>query len=561
MGRKSRRDNRNCTSVQAMKEEIYPTAIYARLSNKNSGKDDNGTSIENQVEVCKEYIRVQPDLQLVNIFMDNGWTGTNMKRPAFEELMDAVRTGKINTIVVRDLSRFARNYIETGIYLEKIFPKLNVRFIAVKEQLDTLKIDGTNESLMIPLQNLINELYSKDISRKIHATYQVQKEEKTFAWHIIPYGYRWNEEHTRIVPEEGTADVVRQIFQWKLQGIGNQAIAGMLNNRGIKTSFTGRRGENHRWIEATIRGILRNPAYIGNKVWGRRKKELYKGLDMVYTPEEEWAVVEYDHEPLVSHEDFKRVQELLDEARDKRRRGIEKNHELRMSCEKLLDGKVFCGECGKKMLCIVDINRRKDGVPCTYVYYYCRKSIKKPECSYHSISQIKLEKKILRVIQTQTELALSYEKLLEKLKKSKDGMTLKRHFSERITRIREKIRSVQAKRERLYEDYTDGILSAEEYFYAKESFNSEYEKLNGLLEMAVAQQKEYQETVSPENKWINMMKRVNKTDHLSRELVDTVLDKVLVYKDRAIEVILKYQDVFELTEKYLKLEKGGIKNA
>ena len=559
MGRKSRRNNGNDAPVAALRETLYPTAIYARLSNKKRGKDDNGTSIENQVAVCKEYIREDPDLQLVKVFTDYGWTGTNMKRPAFEELMDEVRAGKINTIVVRDLSRFGRNYIETGIYLEKIFPKLDVRFVAVKEKLDTLKVDGTNESLMVPLQNLINDLYSKDISRKIHATYQVQKEEKSFAWRIVPYGYMWDEEHTRIVPENGSSDVVRQIFQWKLEGIGNQAIAEMLNGRGIKTSFTDRRGKNHRWIEPTIRYILRNPAYIGNKVWGRRKKELYKGLGMIYTPEEEWAVVEDDHEPLVSHEVFKKVQGLLDEAKEKRRKSIEENRELHLSCEKLLDGKVICGDCGKNMLCISDIFKRKDGSPYTYVYYYCRRTVKGPACSYHSISQIKLEKKILRVIQTQTALALSYEKLLEELKKSKDGITLRRHFSERVTRIKGKIRSVQARRERLYEDYTDGILSAEEYSYAKERFNSDYERLNRLLETAVAQQTEYCETVSSENKWIQMMKSIGRADHLNRELVDEVLDKVLVFKERAIEVVLKYQDVFELTKKYLNLEEGGQK--
>ena len=219
MGRKSRRNDQVVAVPEVASAEVFPTAIYARLSVENSGKDDGGASIANQIEFCKEYIESCPHLQLVKVYQDNGFTGTVMHRPAFDEMMEDVKSGIIKAIAVRDLSRFSRNYIETGVYLEKIFPKLNVRFISIKENFDTFTTDGSAESLMIPLQSLINDLYSKDISRKVEAALHVQMENGEFNWRRLPYGFRWNEEHTEIVPHEPEAKIVRQILNQRPLGI------------------------------------------------------------------------------------------------------------------------------------------------------------------------------------------------------------------------------------------------------------------------------------------------------------------------------------------------------
>src|SRR5574344_2038876 len=166
MARKSRKIQSEPQEI-VQPSQIFPTAIYARLSVENSGKDDDGAALQNQIDVCREYIKTCPYLNLVDVYSDNGKTGTVFDRPAFNRLMDDIRDGSIKCLVVRDLSRFGRDYIESETYLERIFPKVDVRFISVKEQFDTFATDGSNESLMIPLQNLINDLYSKDISRKV----------------------------------------------------------------------------------------------------------------------------------------------------------------------------------------------------------------------------------------------------------------------------------------------------------------------------------------------------------------------------------------------------------
>lgn len=557
MGRKSRRNTENTAPVETLKAEVFPTAIYARLSDKNSGKDDDGAAIENQIEVCKEYIRETPDLQLIKVYMDNGWTGTNMRRPAFEEMMDAVRTGEIKAVVVRDLSRFARNYLETGMYLEKIFPRLDVRFISVKERFDTFQTDGSADSLMIPLQSLINDLYAKDISRKIHAAYKVQKEEKTFSWRNIPYGYMWNEDHTKIVPEEETAAIVRQIFEWRLEGIGVHRISVMLNERGIQSSFARKRGEDHIWIAATVRDLLKNPAYIGNKVWGRRRKELYKGVNIERTPETEWVVIENAHEPLVSKEIFEKVQELGRKGKSEYKAALDRNAEVRSICVDKLKGKMFCGNCGNRLYYKPRLVYDKGTPYCKGGEYYCRSDIKRQNCPFHCMSQAKMEKKILSAIRTQMEVALDYEKLLAKLRRSKAGKEKERQLRDRVNLLQGKIRSLQAKRQRLYEDYTEGLLDAGEYSFAKVAFDADYEKLNAVLEEAVMRHKEYTETVSSENKWIRLMKSIENTEELTQELVDIAIDKVLFYKGGDVEVVMKYQDVFELTETFLKDREGG----
>ena len=558
-GRTSRRDAGEIKSAEVIKSELFPTAIYARLSDKNSGKDDDGAAIDNQIEVCREYIAENTDLELVKVYMDNGWTGTNMNRPAFEELMDAVRKGEIRAIVVRDISRLARNYLETGIYLEKIFPRLGVRFISVKENLDTATAEDNGDTLLIKLQSLINDLYSKDISRKIHAVYKVQKEEKSFSWRCIPYGYMWNEEHTKIIPEEETAAVVKKIFEWRLEGKGYCKIADMLNEMGVPTARARKKGEDRIWIAATVRDMVKNPAYIGNRVWGRKRKELYKGIKIEHTPESEWIVVENDHEAIISKEVFERVQEMRQEGRANYRAALERNAEARSICVDKLKGKVFCGDCGNRLYYRVMI-RNKDGLPvCKGGEYYCRAMNRRMQCIRHSISQKRLEKIILSAIQTQMKIAVNYDGRLKEFRKDPVGKNIETGFKNRIIEAKRKLRSVQAKRQKLYESYADGMMNAEEYALAKESYEVENEKANTNLSNAISEYQNYWELFSSKNKWISMIKGIRNTEELTQEIADMAVEKVLLYKSKAVEVVLKYQDIFEQTEQYLNSVKKGRK--
>lgn len=559
MGRKSRRNTKNtietAPAIQAG-QGIFPTAIYARLSVENGGKNDGGAAISNQIEVCREYIEECADLQLVKVYEDNGWTGTVMRRPAFDELMEEVRRGTIRAIVVRDLSRFGRNYIETGTYLEKIFPKLDVRFISVKERFDTFTVDKSNESLMVPLQNLINDLYSKDISRKVEAALHVQMEEGTFAWRHIPYGYRWDNEHKNIIPDETTAPVVRNIFQWSAQGLSRAEITKRLDALHIPKPC-GEDGKMQRtWSRSTIYGILSNPAYIGKRVYGRTHSAIYKGIKKKKMPEKDWYVIENAQEPLVTEEVYNKVKDKRDENSRIRQESMEKTAQARAKLVNLFEKRIFCADCGHKLYFHryrMDCKDRHWAAE-----YYCSSSQMRKHlgCTYHRITQESLHEKVLAALRTQIEVALDYEEVIRKYRDSKADKAVQRRMDSNIREISRKMKALQAKKRGLYEDLSEKIISAEEYSFAKENYDKDYETLSRLYDSLAQERAEYREMVSPENKWIRMMKDIQDVDNISQALVDTAVERVLVYEGGAIEIVMKYQDIFELTRNYVREIQG-----
>ena len=558
MGRISRRNGKETAPVAAVaKENMFPTAIYARLSVENSGKDDDGAALENQIEVCKEYVRDCLDLQLVKIYQDNGWTGTVMKRPAFDEMMEEVKRGRIRAIVVRDLSRFGRNYVETGTYLERIFPRLDVRFIAVKEQFDTFRVDGSSESLMIPLQNLINDLYSKDISRKVETALHTQMEEGTYGWRKIPYGYRWNEGHTNIVPDEVKAPIVRQIFEWTVQGMSQRAVAEKLEEMNAPKCYESSDKKLHFWSRSTVYGILRNPAYIGTRISGQYHTALYKGIKLERMPEEKWYVRENAHEPIISEELFYAVEKMRNKNTQKRRKSMERTAEARAGIIDLFENKIFCGDCGYRMY--FHRARIPSKVRRWYAEYYCSSSQGRRhlECSSHRLTQDSLNEKVFEAIRMHIRIALDYDKLIEKLRERGKVDVIRKGLDGDIKKLSAKVKTVQGKRTKLYEDYVSGILSEAEYVYAKKAYEKEYELLNRDLEILIGKRREFLEAVSPENRWVMLMKSVQNSKKLTKELVDAVVEQVKVYEHETVEIIMKYQDIFLQTGHCLEELQGG----
>ena len=556
MGRKSRRNNDTMPVIAAPVTDIYPTAIYARLSVENSGKDDDGAAIENQIDVCKEYIRDMPDLQLVKVYQDNGWTGTVMHRPAFDELMEDVGAGLIKAIVVRDLSRFARNYIETGTYLESVFPDLDVRFISVKERFDTLKTDGTNESLMVPLQSLINDLYSKDISRKVEAVLHAQMEEGEFKWRQIPYGYKWNDEHTNIIPDKTTAPFVRDIFRWFAEGISKKKIAERLDEANAPKYLENGKYNTHPWSLGTIHGILTNPAYIGRRVYGCRHSAIYKGIKLEKMPESEWYITENAHEPLISKELYDAVVGKMRKNSEKRQESMRKTAKARAQMIDLFEHKIFCADCGYRMY----FHRHQMDVKDRHWYadYYCSSSQTRRwlKCSCHRITQENIEKQVLEAVKLQVKVALDYEDMIKRLKNTTAERSVRKKLNDIVKSLSVKAGNLQRRKTKLYEDYTEGIIDEEEYLYMKETYEREYEQLDRQLSAFIQKKCDYNEAFSSENRWIKLMKSVRNVGKLSKEVVDAVVDKVSVYEAGRIEITMKYQDVFDLTDTYIKEIKG-----
>lgn len=564
MARKSRKTTPAVEPVvEAAPLQIFPTAIYARLSVENSGKSENVDVIANQIEICKSYIADRPYLSLVDTYIDNGHTGTVFDRPEFNRLMNDIKSGRIKCLVVRDLSRFGRDYIETGTYLERIFPQIGLRFIAIKENYDNFDTDGSNESLMIPLQNMINALYSKDISRKVSTALKAQMEQGTFQKRNLPYGYRWNEEHTNMVIDEETASYVRLIFQRKIEGCSMPMILDELDRLGALNTELRKRQNGTRtgdgcsckgWHKSTVYGILTNPHYVGDTVLGRSMVAIYKGIKSHNVKDkDEWIVFPNTHEAIISREDFQKVQDIMNAASVARQTKMQKSEEIRATLINLFDGKIFCADCGKRMYFHRKrVDKRKDGG--WYAFYECSTYVGRryEHCTAHYIRQDRLESDVLAAIQLQVKAALDYDKLLDKLRGSEGEKNIRDKQNALITSLNLKLSGVSKKRTRLYEDFAEGILDEEEYTFAKKSYDEQFADLSRRLDEAVQRRSKFNEAMSVDNKWITLMKSVSTATQLSQELVDESVEKVKIHEDGAVELVMKYGDIYALTIQSIK---------
>lgn len=549
--------------VEVAPQQIFPTAIYARLSVENSGKSEKVDVITNQIEICKSYIADCPYLDLIDTYIDNGKTGTVFDRPEFNRLMTDIKSGRIKCLVVRDLSRFGRDYIETGTYLERIFPQIGLRFISIKEHYDNFDTDGSNESLIIPLQNMINALYSKDISRKVSTALKSQMEQGTFQSRNLPYGYKWSEDHSNMVIDDVTAPYVKMIFQWKIEGRSIHSILDELDRLGAPNTELRKRQTGTRtgegcsckgWHNSTLYGILTNPHYVGDTVLGRSLRAIYKGIKPhKVNDKDEWIVFPNTHEAIISREDFQKVQDIMNAASEERQTKMQKSEEIRATLVNLFDGKIVCADCGKKMY----FHRKridKDKRGRWYAFYECSTSATRryEKCTPHYIRQDKLEPDVLAAIQLQVQAALDYDKLLDKLRNSEGERSIRDKHNALISSLNLKLNSVSKKRTRLYEDFAEGLLDEEEYSFAKKSYDEQFADLSRRLDEAVQRKMKFTEAMSVDNKWITLMKSVSGATKLTQELVDESVELVKIHDGGAVELVMKYGDIYALTLQSIK---------
>ena len=554
MARKSRKAQAQTVAEVKKETAALPTAIYARLSVENSGKDDDGNSLQNQIAVCEDYLDGCPHLRLTEVYSDNGRTGTVFDRPAWNRLMDDVRTGKIQCIVVRDLSRFGRDYVETGSYLEKIFPALGTRFISVKENFDNFTCGNAMESLSVSLQNLVNAMYSRDISKKVSTALRAQMETGIFRNRNLPYGYLWNEDKTAYVVDEEAAAVVRQIFEWKLREVSVYTIVERLKAGGIESPERHKRRAGTRnggniqgegWCPSTIRGILQNRAYIGEMICGKSETALYKGLKKRLTEKDNWIVVSDAHPPIVSVSDFEAVERQMQKDSTHRETAMEWSADIRAGMIDLFAGKIFCADCGKRMY-----YKRQRICGCKNVtfrgVYDCSTHVRRGHatCFNHFIRQDALNEKVFNAIRDQLQVALDYERLLLAMRGGSGEASVREKHKAAVASVKLRLNALKKKRAGLYESYVEGILNEEEYAFAKQTYEEQYEALNRLLDEAVERRERFLASISPDNKWLTMMRGAAGMTGLTQELVDAIIEKVLVYGGSRIEVVFNYNDVF-----------------
>ena len=536
-------------------QQIYIADAYYRLS-RDDGDKIESDSIVNQKALVKEFLKVNPDIQIHEEKVDDGYTGVNFKRPAFISMMEDIKAGKVNCVIVKDLSRFGRNYIESGRYIEKIFPYLGVRFISITDNIDSISsLDSTTE-LMIPFKNLMNDAYCRDISIKVRSHLDIKRKNGQFIGSFAPYGYiKSPENKNQLIVDEQTANVVRRIFDWKLEGMSGGRIADKLNELGVPTPYQYKQmnGEKFycgyqkhtemRWSAATVNHILRNEVYTGVLIQGKTYSPNYKVRKRMKKKESEWIRCENNHEPIITKEDFQLIREMF-------------LTDTRVSPEEealyLFSGLVKCGWCGGNMTRkTVTVNGKK------YVYLVCAENKKKNNCKNNkAISIQKFEEVIRKVINLHIEKVFDMNNMLNAVKIT----PFNRYVLGKMNGIiLEKEKDIEKKNNYIktaYGDYVDGILSKREYDELKEFFQESIQNLHKEIQ-AIKQEKKQQEKNQGERTgWIKEFLEYRGFQKLSRKLLLKLVEEIRIYDKDRIEVIFKFQSEYEEICKYLEEVNG-----
>ena len=553
MARKSRKNTGAVIETPVQTSNYFSTAIYVRLSIENSGKDDDGDSIANQISFCKAYLAEHTDLKLYDIYEDNGEKGTNFDRPEFKRMMDDIRGGKVKCVLVKDLSRFGRDYIEAGKYLEKIFPFMGIRFISITDGYDSLTCDDAEGALMIPLKNMINDVYAKDISRKIITSFRARQEKGEFLPAFAPYGYVKSKEVAyRYEVDQETAPYVRMIFEWKAEGVSHNEICKRLNDMGAVTPARRKvdigiwRAEKYKhtvWHGRTIIDIMKNPTYTGCIVYGRIPKSLYEGIKMHRAPEEEWRYVPDAHEPIISQELFDKVQKMFADRAEKFKAKMDENAPLRELVTNHFKGKIYCGDCGKRMRFVKPTDKRYP-VDQDHAVYVCGGYLDSgySRCSRHSIRYPVVADAVLAAINMQLELALKQEQLIRQMRGSVKEKNLIDKYVGQINYLSQKLKRINSKREDLFENFAEGILDEAEYQFSKKKYDDEAEEIEKKLTVEKAKKVQLDDILSLSNEWLVAIHKAENVTEIDAGLVKHLVSSVKIFDDNRVEVELNFGD-------------------
>ena len=540
-------------------KRVYHAGGYVRLSVEDSGKPGADTII-NQQELIQSYIDSQPDMQFHGLYCDNGRTGTNFDRPEFERLMEDVRTGKVDCIVVKDLSRFGRNYRETGNYLERIFPLLDVRFIAVNDNFDTLTAERSQDGYIVPLKNIFNEVYSKDISRKLLPVFAAKQRNGEFigAWSI--YGYqKCPDDHHRIEPDLESAPVVREIFQWRLSGMSYQNIARKLNERNVpsparyhylKGRSKSERYANTIWNVCSVKNILSSEVYLGHMVQGRKRSGFSEGRKSYRAPKSEWVIVRNTHEPLVDEETFQAVQQIAEKAKTTyhERQG---KYDALGTTPNILRKLVYCADCKRPLVRYKNVNSSKGR--CYYVYICQSHSDNPDSCPKKYFHEIKLIEILWDTLQREIALAENLDRLVRQYSKSPKAVSREEAVKREITAAKQSLSRAEMLYDSLFQNYADKLMSEREYMEMKQQYRSDMERAQARLDELEQRQKDERQQTT-ENPWLTVCGRFKEEQALTEAMAHALIERVEIDAENHVSITLCYQDEYNALVRLLATE-------
>lgn len=544
--------------TEARRDELrYKAGIYARLSSDQNIKKNE--SVEVQIEIAKKFVeefngqKTGEVIDVVECYTDLGKTGSNFEREGFLRLLQDIRLGEINCVIVKDLSRFGRNYLEAGNYIEKIFPFLGVRFIAVADGFDTGKEGNGNKQMASEIKNLVNDMYAKDFSKKAKLHLKQRREEGSYVGDPPPYGYmaEWNGKRRVLVPDENTEGIVRFIYEKFVETESYTAVADELNHRQInppslykKTKevyYAPDAGAYKGWDKGAVERILKSETYTGTLVQGKTSITARDEKNRIHKPEDDWVVTKDAHEPLVDRELYRRSVEIREKIQ---KRTASHNHPTKGYPieENIFDNVLYCGVCGRKMTRSSYVKHYADGEKARLDGYFCLNSgqTKVKVCpDSNRISKNELVDILLPLIRMEFSIFLNKPKRYMEYGRERIAESVKRAEAG-LRETEGKIRRSHEEESSIYMDYRAGKIPQKEYV----SFKMQQEnKLADLKKQQEGQEKEIKALNKLSQKYLTAIKALLKLKsgkELTKDMIEAFISKIYVYPGKRIEVIFTF---------------------
>ena len=517
----------------------FQATAYLRLSYTENHENESD-SIANQKKLIEDYVKGHPDIELVSEKVDDGYSGILFDRPAFQEMMQDIMEGRVNCVIVKDLSRLGREYIETGRYLRRIFPAYGVRFIAINDNIDTAH-EHAGDDLNISMKNLINDAYCHDISVKTRSALEVKRKKGDYVGACPVYGYRKSEENrNQLVVDEYAARVVRDIFRAKIDGRSAKRIADELNALGVLSPLAYKisRGLPHpkggfadrpdaKWSATTVIRILQDEIYTGTLVQGRQGTYNHKLRDVIQKPEEEWIRVENAHEAIIRKRDFDLVQHIM---------GLDTRTAPEGEKVYLFSGLLVCGCCGARMTRKTNTVGGKK-----YIYYHCPTG-KKHGCTHPvMLREDDLTQCVLASVQAHIKNVVSVDELLNSISEETINRELVAGCKAQIAENRAQLEQIGVFKAGLYENFVKGMLDKAEYKSLRDGYTERMEELRSAIDQLRQEMERVTDRTSERQKWAQQFREFSNMTELDRRAVVTLIQSIRIISKTELKITFRYQ--------------------
>lgn len=524
--------------------KTYLCGGYLRLSKEDGDVAGSETlqsnSIENQKEYIEDYLQSKPEIKIVDFYVDDGYSGVNFDRPDFQRMLQDIKNKKIDCVIVKDLSRLGRNYIEVGKYIERLFPLLGVRFIAINDNFDSADDTAASNNIIIPFKNLINDAYCRDISIKIRSHLEVKRKRGEFIGAFAVYGYMRGKDKNKLIVDPYAAEIVKEIFGMKMDGMSQQAIADELNSLGILSpaEYKKEQGSGYKtvfqthskakWTAVAVLRVLTNEVYMGTLIQGKESTPNYKVRVREKKPKEEWIRVENAHEAIISRTDFELISDILQK-------------DTRVSTGKsavsVYSGYLVCADCGCSM-----VRKKVRSGSLEYVYYVCSGNKKdKDICSSHRISENTLNMAITKTLQLHLKQLGDLQESIRYIRETSGNSDKIKKLVLQSEKRKEDIEKYNRLKLECYEDYKKELITQDEYMLFKKELDNRIEEIQRAI-TELGKKKRMLLDGGYEKESLLEKFLTSKEIELKRSILVRFISRIYVYEDHRIEIIFRYQD-------------------